>query len=427
MAWRTPVSLDSHRGGENKILLRYGCAVVSIAVAVKIRLLLDPVLGYQFPYATEFFAVLVTAWYAGRGPALAAVAVGALAADYFLQPPRGSFLLEGLDQQVGMALFVGVGTGIAMLGGAMDAARRLAVVAARQARQQAALIEQTYDPVLVWDWNGSITFWNSGAERLYGFSQSEALGRVSHDLLRTKFPGGVSAFVEPLQSQSWWEGELEHTTRDGRSIVVDSRMVLVRDGARAYVIEANRDISERREAEAALREANDRLESRVRARTAELQATNQELEQFAYAASHDLKAPLRVIDNASRWLEEDLQQHLTVEIREHMQPDARAGRTHGKTARRFAGIFAHRADRGRAFRRNHKRRRADGKHSGADLAAARLHRACEPQLPQHPCLPDAVAADSDEPRQQCHQASRQEGRLHRRHRWRTAARILRSR
>jgi signal transduction histidine kinase len=73
----------------------------------------------------------------------------------------------------------------------------------------------------------------------------------------------------------------------------------------------------------ALREASERLEhqktdAELLRYTQALERSNQELDAFAYAASHDLKAPLRVIQNASKWLEEDLEPHLTAETREHM-------------------------------------------------------------------------------------------------------------
>lgn len=259
----------------SSFLLRYGCAAASIALATWVRLLLDPALGIQFPYASVFFAVLLTAWLGGFGPALVSSVLGALFSSYFLLPPRGEFGSKGSDQYFGLVLYMSVSLGIAVLGGVMRAAQRRAEASAKAERHQAALINQTHDAVLVWDWNGRITFWNRGAERLYGIPQAEALGRVSHGLLRTMTPGGVVSFVSSLEREGSWEGELEHTTRDGQSITVESRMVLVRNAERGYVLEANRDISKRKRAEAALLEVNNQLETRVRERTAELARSNE--------------------------------------------------------------------------------------------------------------------------------------------------------
>jgi K+-sensing histidine kinase KdpD len=64
--------------------------VVTVALATWLRLLLDPVLNDQVPFPTFFLAMLLTAWYGGMWPALLAVILGALCADYFLMPPRGS-------------------------------------------------------------------------------------------------------------------------------------------------------------------------------------------------------------------------------------------------------------------------------------------------------------------------------------------------
>jgi len=151
----------------------------------------------------------------------------------------------------------------------MKAAQRRAEVSAQAERHQAMLIDQIYDAVLTWDWNGPITFWNRGAERLYGFPRAEALGQVSHTLLHTECPGDVNAFVSVLEREGYWEGELEHTTRDGRRISVESRMVLVRQAERPYVLETNRDITERLRIGEELRQANDQLVTRHRERTEE--------------------------------------------------------------------------------------------------------------------------------------------------------------
>ncbi|HKO04931.1 MAG TPA: PAS domain S-box protein [Candidatus Acidoferrales bacterium] len=112
-------------------------------------------------------------------------------------------------------------------------------------RRQASLFDQTYDAVLVWDWEGSLTFWNRAAERLYGFSREEALGKSSQKLLGTRTEGDRGVILAALERDSRWEGEIEQVTRDGRRIRLESRMTLVRASGSAYVLEVNRDISER--------------------------------------------------------------------------------------------------------------------------------------------------------------------------------------
>jgi K+-sensing histidine kinase KdpD len=72
----------------------YGVAVVVVAFATLVRLLLDPLLGDLYPYATVFLAVLFSASHHGFGPGLAATICGGLLANYFLIPPRGHFSLN---------------------------------------------------------------------------------------------------------------------------------------------------------------------------------------------------------------------------------------------------------------------------------------------------------------------------------------------
>jgi len=122
------------------IALRYGCAVVSVMAAVGLRRLLDPWLQLSFPFATIFFAILLTAWVGGFKPTLTAVFLGAIAADYFLLAPRGSLkLLE--TERLGLLLYLATGLGIAALGGVMDGGRRLAEIQAAALRAGIANLE----------------------------------------------------------------------------------------------------------------------------------------------------------------------------------------------------------------------------------------------------------------------------------------------
>lgn len=107
----------------------------------------------------------------------------------------------------------------------------------------------------------AVTYWNREASQVYGYEAGEARGRVTHDLLATEFPESREAVDEALSSVGRWDGELVHTRRDGRRILVSSRQALVRDerGAPLAVIELNSDITERKHAERELRVAEQRF------------------------------------------------------------------------------------------------------------------------------------------------------------------------
>jgi two-component system, chemotaxis family, CheB/CheR fusion protein len=153
-------------------------------------------------------------------------------------------------------------------------------------RQQADLLDQTYEPILVWRFDGEIVYWNRGAEAVYGFTREQAVGRDRHELLSPATEPEV--FLEDLRRDGQWTGELSRTGRDARAIVLESRMVVVRgEGSNALVLETDHPITERK-----------RMEESLRERARELIEADLRKNEYLALLAHELRNPLASIGNS---------------------------------------------------------------------------------------------------------------------------------
>jgi PAS domain S-box-containing protein len=278
-------------------LLRYGLAVGSVALALALALLLERsnFRGIEFPLF--LFAIAVTVWYAGLWPGVLAVVLSSLAFNYFFTEPRYTFYVASVDlpYYAVFLLFASLLTWFSTIRRRVEQellrSRDELEKEVAERTQQASLLNLTHDTIFVRDMSDLITYWNRGAEELYGWSAQEAVGKPSQQLLQAEFPTPLEEIRAELLRTGRWEGELRKTKADGSAVVVASRWSLRQDerGRPLAILETNNDISDRKRREEEIRKLNVELGKR----TSDLEATNKELEAFAYSVSHDLRAPLR--------------------------------------------------------------------------------------------------------------------------------------
>jgi PAS domain S-box-containing protein len=194
--------------------------------------------------------------------------------------------------------------------------------AAEVCEQLAAIVEFSDDAIVSKKLDGTISAWNRGAEKVFGYSAAEIVGKPVLVLLppeRIEEESGILARIRSGERIDHFE--TVRVRKDGTRIDVSVTTSPIRDGNGAVVgvSKVARDITRRKMDELEIRNLHEELEERIAKRTEQLTAANNELEAFSYSVSHDLRVPLRHIAGFSRILVNDFGPGMVVEAREYLQ------------------------------------------------------------------------------------------------------------
>lgn len=235
-------------------LMAYGVALAATAVAVTVRVLLDPWLGSNIPFATLFAAVAFAAWFGGRGPAILSMVAGALAMDYFIFEPRFSFKVSGPQFQFGFIVYFAVGLSFIFM---FESLRKVMSSAQKQSELLRLTLASIGDAVITTDAKALVSGMNPVAEAMTGWTAREAEGQplekifqiVNEDTRET-----VESPVTRALRDGVIVGLANHTvliTKGGEDVYIDDSAAPIKDAEHNAVgaILVFHDISERRRLE----------------------------------------------------------------------------------------------------------------------------------------------------------------------------------
>ncbi len=251
---RSTSRLTARRAVRLSLPARYGVAVAMAVAAILFRLALDPLWGVKLPYITLFPAIMVSAWVGGLWPGIITTFLTGVAAEYLWIEPRYSWRVANLSELLAIATFAIVGLLISALN---EAWRRGTVALSESEEGLNVTLTSIGDAVIAADNQGRITRMNAVAERLTGWTATDAIGQHVSDVfvIVNEFSRErASSPVERVLREGVVAGLADHTlllSKDGRETPIDDSAAPIRtdSGEMIGAVMVFRDIAGRRAAE----------------------------------------------------------------------------------------------------------------------------------------------------------------------------------
>lgn len=210
-------------------LLRYGVAVMAVALAFGLKLLVEPLILQETPFLLVFAAVMVSAWYGGLGPGLLATVLAALITDYFFLDPIGSF--SGLSlESVPLGAFLLEGALVSMLAAGLRSSRRRAEQSTQQAREHQERLRQSEQKIR--DLVGRILAAMEEERRRVAYEVHDGFTQMAisaYQLLQNFADDYPQASAKATNELEVVIDRLEQTIKEARHVIADLRPTALDD------------------------------------------------------------------------------------------------------------------------------------------------------------------------------------------------------